>query len=200
MALEDYGLKTGLIPNGGKWVFMQTCREGSIEIEGSDADNLVQAVKRFRANAHIDLGDVEADVAAYIKQISPPNDKYPGKPANVPVFRPGSRPIIERLRDAILVIAPKKPVLLSVEEADERAANCLGCKHNVKWRSACAPCNEEVDYRLRLLRKRPSYHHDETLNACRLHDLPLAASVFISLDALPKRKEEAPSNCWLSVT
>lgn len=197
MSLEDYGLKTGLIPNGGKWAYLQSFKNGSITIEAGDADALVSAVKLFRANAHIDLGNVEADIAAYIKTISPPNNKYPGKEYNPAVARPGSRPIIERLRDTILVIAPRKPVLLNIQEADERAAACLSCRHNVQWRSGCAPCNEEVDYRLRTLRKRASYHHDETLNACRLHDLPLAAAVFIERSDLPPAKDEAPANCWL---
>lgn len=184
---------------------MQPTKDGGFQriphkgCAGTDA-KLVEMVKQYRANTGIDMGDVEGDVAEYIRAISPINDRRPGKPRKVLVDEEkpfGFRPYINRIRDWLISVAPKQPRLLIEDEADERAQACMKCKHNVPWRTGCLPCNEQVLDRSYNVRQRPDYKHDDNLGACRLHDFHNPAAVFIDREFLPKVHKDAPAECWM---
>lgn len=201
MGVEAYGCKTGITPSGGGWWVNQLMRDGTeqrIPPSGA-ADNdrvLVSSVRLFRAQNHIDIGDVEHDIAKAIRVRSPQNDTYPGK-----VFprkhKTDHEPLISRIRDWLLVLAPKHPRLLTQDEAKGRARICSRCPQNVRFETACLPCVEEIQSRGQNLRRIASYVYADALKACRLHGVYLPTAVFVDRGALPETNNAAPNECWM---
>lgn len=203
--LEDYGVNVNIFPSGGGWRYEQPLPTGGVQripVHGSAEDDrdLVKQVALFRVNARIDQGDVAYDVSEYLKEHSREVDRLPKRKNYRPAkkrFRPGHRPLIERIADWLRYKAPRNPRLLLKDEADERMKICAECPHNVKWKTACLDCVEDVTSRGQNLRQRPGYEHDDKLHACRLHDLYLPSAVFLDRDALPETHSDAPAFCWM---
>jgi hypothetical protein len=204
--LERYGVKTGIMPQSEGWRYIQPLPDGSTQrlppkgCAGTDKA-LVEMVKIFRINANIDLGDPAADVAEYIKRVSPMNDKFPGRTPK-PVIEarerhPGFRPYIERIRDWLLIMTRRQPRLLIEDDADARVKVCMGCKQNVPWKTGCLPCCEKVVSMGQNVRQRPSYKHDKDVGACRLHDFHVSTAVFLDREDLPQLHPDAPAECWM---
>lgn len=201
MSLRDHNVIEGVTPIGGGWRYMQLQQDGNFQRIPSQgragtARDLVAKVRQYRINAGINIGDVEKDVADYIKKVSPQNDVYKGKVTGEKVIEP-KVPLIQRLREWLDSMIPKKPRIITKSEATERARVCMGCRQNIQWKIPCAPCIEEVEYRGITLRGVPSYELDDALSACRLHRIYLPAAVFIDRDELPDRNPKAPDNCWI---
>lgn len=194
------------MPSGGGWRYPQTLKDGSVQwippsgCAGTDTE-LVNQVKLFRINAQVDLGDVAADVAEYIKKQSPQNNRFPKKPTprllDTREGGKGFRPYIERIRDWLVSMTGKQPRLLIEDEADARAGACMTCPQNVPWKTGCLPCCDAVVSRGQNVRQRPGYKHDKKLGACRLHDIHLSTAVFIDREHLPELHPDAPEFCWL---
>lgn len=203
--LEKFAVITGVQPIGG-WRYLQPLSDGTTQrlpiqgCAGTDS-NLVSQVKAFRIQAGIDYGDPEADVAEFIKTVSPINNRFPQRPHQASKIQieqaRGFRPYIERIKTWLHQMSGKQPRLLIEDEADARADVCMGCPHNVKWAVGCVPCNEAIKSRGQNIRQRPRYKHDSKLGACRLHDLHISTAVFLDREALPSINPNAPQNCWL---
>jgi hypothetical protein len=202
MILENhYGLLTALKPIGGGWRYLQNTPQGPIRVphKGSaqSAEALVELVRQLRIELGLEIGDPNHDVSDYIKKVSPINDRFHNDPMHSPNPARPSRPIIQDLREWLDHRLPFKPKLVSVPEADERAKICLTCRQNIKWQAGCAPCNEEINYRVSSLRALPVYHLDKNLKACRLQRAPIQAMIFIDRDEMPPPHPEQPAECWI---
>jgi hypothetical protein len=201
MSLEDHGVITAIKPSREGWRYEQTYagRLWRIPTTGSagTGDKLVQAVAAFRAAQGIAPGDPVADVANYIKKVSPLNDKWKGRQIGQPRVRQVS-PIIHDLRQWVDTTACRKPRFVSGVEANERALVCLACPQNIRWEvTGCESCNTEVERRSYLLRQSKEAQGEDALKACRLHKCHLPAAVHIDRDHLPQRHPEAPEACWM---
>lgn len=199
--LESHGLITAIKPIKGGWRYPQ--KHGDevwwvpSEGEARTADKLVEAIKEFRACQGIPLGDPVYDVATYFKNISPANDRFKGRIIGKPRIQE-RQPIIKDIRAHLENCAATKPELCGEDEATARATACLHCPQNIKWEvSGCADCNQQVEYKGKLLRRRVEFGLDPALKACRLHRFYLPSAVFIDRDALPARHKESPGNCWV---
>lgn len=201
MSLKEYGVNESIMPQEEGWRYEQPFQDGIQRIPpkgcAGTPKKLCELVKWFRVNNGIDQGNIEQDVAEYIKRVSPMNDRFPNRKKKEEPRPAKKRPYIERIRDWLISIAPKRPVLLIEDDARERADTCIGCRQNVKWVTGCLPCCENVKSRGQNLRQRPSFELDDSLGACRLHDLYLPAAVFLDIDSLPVRRSDAPPQCWL---
>lgn len=204
--LEKYGITCGIMPST-EWSFQQPLPQGGMQripvkgCAGTDAE-LVKQVTFFRVNAGIDVGNVEAEIAAYIRRESPINNRFPGReyPEDIPEPKEKAvhkRPVIERIRDWLRDVSAKRPRLILEDDADVRMEVCAKCHQNIKWKTGCHPCVEAVDARAMNVRQRPSYKGDKKLGACRLHDLHLPTAVFIDRDNLPEVNPSAPEECWM---
>lgn len=166
---------------------------------GNDGE-LLKQVKQFRANIGVSLDNVEIDIAGYLKVHSPINDKYPGRTRSLNPPQRKARPIkplIERIRDWQLVMAPKQPRLLIEDDAKTRAGVCARCPQNIEWKTGCLPCCDEIIQRGRHLRQRVDYPYADSLRACRLHGFYLPAAVFVDIDKLGDPHPDAPEVCWM---
>lgn len=202
--LEPYGINTTVVPVGGGWHYLQEMPDGSKHriptqfVLPSDAA-LIKAVVQFRANHNLPQGDVMADIADYVRKISPENDRFRRNPH----LRPKAKPLdpratlSHRITDWLRNECPRQPRLIPTHEADERSEICAKCPQNVQWKTLCYPCNEITEAFGQNLRQRPGYKFDSQLKACRLHSLYLPAAVFVDRDALPPVNGDAPSACWL---
>lgn len=186
------------------WHYEQTMKDGGVQrippkgCAGDDVQ-LVKQVKQFRAGAHIDLGEPEVDIAAYIKQHSPINDRYPGRlrrPETAPRIR-SIKPLIERVRDWLLFLQPKQPRLLIEDDAKRRGRICANCPQNIEWKTGCLPCCDEIVQRGRHVRQRIDYPYADALRGCRAHGFYLPTAVFIDRDALGDTGAQAPEECWM---
>jgi hypothetical protein len=200
--LEDMGLATGVKPIGGGWRYLQTLKGEIHRIPhtGSEtsAKALIEAVRIFRINEGIELGDPTADVVDFIRKASPQNDRWKGRP-RLGVQRIKEKvPLIQVCREWLDKTTLENPTLTDYDTAVNRAGVCEHCPQNVAWKlSNCADCNEKVEYKGTILRQRVEFALDSCLRACRLHGFHLPSVVFIDRDALPPRNEQAPEKCWV---
>lgn len=201
MALKDYDINDDYKPMGGGWRYIQSMPDGShfrIPTHGTAAwgGDLVEMVKQFRINNAIPVGNVEKDVADYIRQVSPYNDKYNGK-KSILGTRPDFKALIYRIREWLDKLAPQKPELVTVQEANERAAICIACGQNIKWKIDCSECNSAIEYLGRNTRALANYPLDEALQGCRTHGAHLPTLVFLDRGFLPDKIANQPPHCWV---
>jgi len=202
--LEKWGVITAVMPTT-EWSYEQPLPGGGtqrIPPKGCAGDdrNLIQQVKIFRVNINASLDNLEDDIATYIKTKSPMNNRFPGRLANpahpTRIKRP-FKPLIERIKDWLLIMQPKQPRLLIEDDAQRRGRICSKCPQNNKWKTGCLPCCDEVIQRGRHLRQRVDYPYADALSACRLHGFYLPSAVFIDRDQLGDEHAEAPAECWM---
>lgn len=199
--LEDYGVSTAPKPIGGGWRYEQEHLGQLWRIPHSGSagtgEKLVQAVIDFRASAGVAPGDPVAEVAEYIKRVSPPNDRFKGRQIGQPRVREVT-PLIHFLRQWLDEVAAQRPRFVSNEDAQGRAIACLKCPQNIRWEvTGCGACNDEVTTRSYALRKSKGVAGQDALKGCRLHRIHLPAAVHLDRDFLPNRAPEAPAICWL---
>lgn len=203
MALKDLDIIEDLKPIGGGWRYMQLARDGSfhrVPVTGGapTARKLVEMVRQYRINEGINMGDPERDIADYIRKVSPNNDRFRGKGGVLGRPRAADYvPPIQRIREWVDSMSPRKPRLVGIEEATPRAQACIGCPQNIRWKTPCGECNEAVDYAGYTMRGLAVYELDEALHGCRLHGIHLPSAIFIDRDDLPPRVPTAPAYCWL---
>lgn len=208
MTLAEYGIIVALKPTGGGWRYPQPFAGKLVTIVpeqapvgryGNFGDKLCAAVRLFRRQQGLPEGDIESDVAEFIRRASPQNDYYRGKtPENIgkPRLRE-LKPMIESIREWVDDMSLRKPAIVNPDEAIERAQVCISCPQNIRWQIKCAPCVAEVVSRGDNLRATMLFDYDDALLACRCHKMYLPAAVFIDRDNLSKRSDKAPENCWL---
>lgn len=199
--LEDYGVKTVVKPIGGGWryEFVHNGQLWRVPTTGgaNSGAELVEAVRIFRVNLGIEPGDYTSDVADYIRKASPQNDLWKGRAAlGVPRIK-DKVPLIQVCREWLDTIQLTNPQLADYDTAVTRAGVCEHCPQNVAWKVDCGDCNEKVEYKGKILRKRVEFPLDQILRACRLHGLYLQSAIFIDRSALPQRHEHAPEPCWV---
>lgn len=203
MALKDYDIIEDLKPHGGGWRFMQPMADGQIfriPTQGSlqSGRDLCEAVKIFRINNSIPLGNIELDVADYIRRVSPYNDTYRGRKAIL--YKAIEQPfvaLIYRIKEWLDKLAPTKPELVDVIEANRRAEICIACEQNIRWKVDCGPCNEAIEYLARNTRNLTDYALDDALLGCRIHGCHLPTLVFLDRGYLPDRIDKQPAHCWI---
>src|SRR5882757_2861614 len=146
--LEDYGLKTGLMPIDG-WRYFQSFEEELVRIPfdgcAGSGPALVCLIRDFRIANLIEPGNPELDVANYIRGVSPINDRFPGKQYSQTIPANSRKSLIERIKEWLMGISARRPTLLLQAEAIERANICSSCRQNVQWKTGCLPCCESID-------------------------------------------------------
>lgn len=206
MALRDYGINENFAPARPHcWSFMQEFASGDVRIPADGSaegpDELIRLVRDFRVANRIPMGDVEREIAVHIKKVSPESDRFRGKFSvdhiNPPKPPEKTEPLIQQIGTWLYDVGRKEPKTIGAIEIKERAAICKDCRHNVRWRTSCEPCNKEVEARGRGVRARSSHEEADQLRACRIHGLHLPTAVFLDRDYLPRRDQKAPETCWL---
>jgi len=202
MSLEDYGVSTGILPHGGggQWHYQQ---EGLEEIIYADSpESLCKKILRHRLDRGVAVGNIEQDVAEFIKRVSPQNDRFRRHAAQLVHSEPKAKPItplIERIKEWLVSKQGKISKLTDQFEAVRRGEICAQCPQNIPWRTSCGECNSDIDYRVNMVRQRTEFQMDKKLRACRLHNLALQAAVLLDQEELPEKKESAPAYCWLPI-
>lgn len=203
--LSDYGIIEDLRPIGG-WQFRQEFNGQEVRIppEGyaDSARDLVSQVRAFRMQNRIELGNVEADIALFIAERSPINDRWKGKPPQRIIdMRSGKKislPTAECARQWLQTAAYLRPKLVSLYDAGLRVEICASCPHNMALTTGIKPIDAQILQEAKNLRQRAVMPGDEALHFCHLHGMVLAAAVFIDSDspALQRSNEPAPAECW----
>lgn len=201
MNLEEHGVIIAVKPSREGWRYEQEHlgQLWRIPPAGSapSGEKLVEQVRDFRAVNGIEPGDPVAEVAEYIKKVSPINDRFKGRVIGQPRVRQ-REPLIQGLRQWLDETAAQKPRFVLNEDAQKRAMVCLTCPQNVRWEvDGCGACNDEIHTRSYNLRKSRAVAGEQALLGCRLHKLHLPAAVHLDRDFLPNKQPNAPLECWL---
>lgn len=205
MSLSEYGIIEDLRPVCG-WYYPQPFMDGiqRIPFDGfeQDAASLVKAVRDFREQNRLEIGNVEGDIAQHIAALSPVNDRWKGKPSERIKALKQARHIRlttgERARQWLKSAASYRPKLISLFDARERAEICVHCPHNMALTTNIGPIDKQMIQEANNLRQRAIMEQDPQLHFCYLHGMLLRAAVFIDIDskALNHSPETAPQECW----
>lgn len=199
MAIEQYGVKTNIIPAGG-WRYPQPVEgQEPYWLSASGPEELIASVVQWRINQGLPMGDPGLDVANYILATCPQSRLYGWTQVPDPVVKAKPiTPLTERARGWVRMKLQKQVRLAVADEPDKNADKCLKCPQNIlRWQSTCSPCNDALTYEGNRLRQRTIYKEDVRLGVCRLHGIYLPAAIFLDRDDHPERDEKAPDFCWI---
>jgi hypothetical protein len=174
-------------------------RDGII-IRGDTYQGLLAAVLKFRADNLIPVGDVEAEVEAWLCEAYPHMcHRVPGATVSVSFVRQPSSlqlitdKVLQWLAGRIVDHTGQKLELRS--EAQRRAGICEGCKYNVRWNSSCSSCAEAVNRMSTILRFGHDVHNGEKLKACQILEHENRAAVWLKSENVGSTPD-LPQHCW----
>lgn len=185
----------GMIPPGG-WHYY----DGDAKITGVEYSSLIKAVRDYRAENHLPEGDVEGDVNSYICS-NWPNFCHGVDMVSVTSVNAPTR-VSELLNDITtwaknILYSNRALNYVTDEIAQDRAATCLGCPHNVNWHAGCSSCVAAADRLCASIRQGRDTKSSAVLGGCNLMRHDNRAAIFFDKSELQK-SSDLPNNCWLS--
>ena len=214
MAVE-YGIITSVIPPGG-WHYVQKLSSGqSHKIIGYSFEQLLDNILDFR-RGHIELcgaesayieavrADLKAYLCAHFRQNCADSPVMPqtgtgivnsASSYNRPIDRAANWLAQIEAANWIAQIAGARPEFIDIGVAGARAQICAQCPQNVRWQTACAPCNETVEIRLQNFKGNLRTPFDNRLHMCRIFGHVNAAAVWLK-DTQTTPISPQPAHCW----
>lgn len=197
MRPDQYAIKTSIVPVGG-WHYPQpNPTGGEIRLAANSWEELIDAVRTFRINVNLPIGDPAAEISDYTRINSPQNDTRTNKLA--PFVANKSTPITplaERMKDWLVTLTNQQVGIEDLDEIVRRAKICAECPQNIQWETTCGDCNENIRYKGNTVRRAVQFAMDSELRGCRANSLYLPAAVFLS-SGLPVKSPKSPPRCWL---
>lgn len=197
----------------GGWHYVQALSTGqSVEITAFSFEELLSNMLEFRLR-HLDLcgapganiESVRADLKTYLCANYKQNcaDSWSG-----PVPSPGGgigvqhradyqRPLdragqwIAELANTDAIRAERVDYAL----AGVRAQTCAQCPQNIRWKSQCEPCNDNILVRVQQAKGSLYTPLDRRLFMCRVYGHINEVAVWLP-DTHSSSEEAPPSNCW----
>lgn len=185
----------------GGWHYLQRIESDVLPVEALNYDALLDAVKQFRLDNDIPVGNVKADVDAQICERFPHQCNMEG-PGTVETKKPTVSPyqmFIDRISHwAVKVLnTPMKEYVLD-DEAQRRAAICAQCPMNDDWKMGCPQCVTKASQVLTLIRAgRGNRVFKRTLKGCKAVKHDNETAVWLDRKHLSEHVGETPENCWL---
>lgn len=186
-------------PNG--WHF--PAAQG-VELKGTDKKTLIDAVYEFRIRNGGNLETIEREIDNYYCTTWPTAcDKEPSDYGAENRRRTGGydEALLHRVSRWGAGMADKMPrggyQLVSQDEASRRQLICVGCPHNVSWRTGCTGCSgstAQLMMQVRGLRK----SNPEALG-CKINGFDCGTASNLPLDILnlsDEQKRRLPERCW----
>lgn len=164
---------------------------------------LVQALLDYRSANQLPLGKPVEDIEAYICGRFP-NFCHDVAGATVvvemsgPVMTTESQSLVDNMvawYESIMVNLSTEDIVLS-SEAQRRAAICERCPLNVKWKTNCGTCNDNMDRLANNARFNQTLARDRRLKACGCLKHDNRAAVWMKDHKLRKSPDVHP-NCWV---
>lgn len=198
---SHYNIKTSVIPVGD-WHFHQDnpATGQPIPLRAQSWEDLIAAVRTFRINANLPIGDPAAEVSEYTRRNSPQNDTGSSKQGPfIPNRFVPITPLAERIKDWLVGLENQQVKLVEYDQLMGRIKTCADCPQNIEWETSCGDCNFNIRYKGQIVRRKAAFAHDDNLRGCRAVGIYLPAAVFLET-GLPVRSERCPKQCWLPLT
>lgn len=194
----------GVIPPGG-WHFMQPMLHGQPDhqITSWDLEHLIQAVIDWRVDNGRPVGDVLAEVEAYICGYAPHQcHNTPGASVVVSVaVTPDRTEVGQTFVDRMVqwlelqINELDRNAIVLEYEANRRAEICSRCPKNVRWLTSCGKCNDNVDRLSTIIRNGATLDRERRLMACGILNHHNPTAVFLRLERVGS-SPDCPDNCW----
>jgi hypothetical protein len=202
----EFGIITSVVCPGG-WHYPQQLSSGqTVKLTGFSFEQLLENILDFRRR-HIELCGAEN---AYIEQVREDLKAYLCKhfPQNCADSKPSPKKVqgigmtnrdyhrpIDRAGNWLAEVAHRKHDFVDVGLASHRAEICAQCPQNIRWQSACAPCNETVEVRLQNFKGNLRTPYDPRLHLCRVYGHHNAAAIWMN-DTQSSPINPVPAHCW----
>lgn len=206
MAVE-YGIVTSVVPPGG-WHYLQKLSTGQThKVIGFSFEQLLENILDFRRrnmelcgaeSAYIEAvrADLKAYFCAHFRQNCADSPILPQTQVGIGIAtRADYQQPIDRAGNWLAQTALKRPEFVDSGLANSRAQICVGCTHNVRWQTPCAPCNETIEVRLQQFKGSLRTSLDNRLHMCRIFGHPNSAAVWLK-DTFSSPIDPPPAFCW----
>lgn len=192
----------GIIPPGG-WHFKVDERT---RLASSDFPRLVQMLADYRVSNMLPLGDPLKDLEDYICTTWPhmchkagPNARVSIEVVSLPKPDMSGAPtlvdqMIKWLDDMTAGVSMDNIVL--EPEARRRADICASCPNNVKWKTGCGTCNDNIERVSGIVRMGRRLLKNPRLKACGLTFMELKAAVWLRRERVVREDATLPDYCW----
>lgn len=186
----------GMVPPGG-WHYYQS----DVKLTGYSYDNLLKVVETYRAENHLDGGDIEGDVNSYICA-NWPNfchgvDMVVVTSVNRPTATSELMNDVQTWAKNILNSTDPHP-LVTDDLAEARAQTCRGCPNNVNWRGGCSSCITATERITASVRQARDTKSSAVLGGCALMRHDNRAAIFMDRSVL-QRATNLPEHCWVNI-
>ncbi len=205
--VPEFGIITSVMPPGG-WHYPQLLSNGErIKVIGYTFEQLLDAMLDLRRR-HPDLtgGSAQATIeqvrtdlkdylCAHFKQncADSPKIAFEGH-IGISKAMSYSRPI-DRAGDWLAKVANMRLEKVDAALAAHRAQICAQCPMNIKWATACAPCNDAISVRIQNAKGSVHTPYDRNLFVCRTYGHVNEVAVWL-VDTHSESEQRPPTVCW----
>lgn len=210
------GIAVNVILPGG-WVYPQTLLNGRKQhIEGDSYEDLESRVLSFRLQ-HLDVVDPESastesvqhDIREHIcihfpsqcvgGRIGSGEVKQRAEDGTTSISPPSSaqpfEALITRVNAWFAQVQELESGFVDANTAHKRAGICDHCPNNVRYETACGPCNSAIRQKAMICLGSRKTTHDANLKGCRVFGHLNRAAVW--MDNVPRQaRSKIPSPCW----
>ena len=203
----EFGIITSVMPPRG-WHYPQVLSSGQTHrIEGFSFEQLLGNMLDFRTrhselcggNQNATVEAVRRDLKAYLCAHFPSNcadsKKAPQSAIGIGITHPEYHKPIDRATDWLAEAAHHRVDLVDIGLAGQRAQICVGCPQNIRWKSSCAPCNNNAEVRIQHVKGNLRTPYDSHLFMCRVYGWVNEVAIWMR-DGRGSAIHPAPANCW----
>jgi hypothetical protein len=205
----EYGIITSVVMPGG-WHYAQKISTGqTVEITAFSFEELLSNMLDFRLR-HLELcGAPSANIEAVRKDLkdylcanyrqncadspnigSLPAASGPGIGNRADYDRP-----LDRAGQWIAELGNTRPERVDYALAGSRAQTCAQCPQNIRWKSPCQPCNDNILVRIQQAKGSLYTPLDSRLFMCRIFGHINEVAIWLP-DTHSSSENPPPSNCW----
>lgn len=176
------------------------------QLNAPDFPRLVQMLADYRVNNMLPLGDPLGDLEEYICTTWPHMCHSAGPNASVEVkivalprpSHPGQLSLVDRMIKWLdkMSSGVSMDIIVLEPEARRRADICASCPNNVKWKTGCGTCNDNIDRLSGIIRMGRRLIKNPRLKACSMTAMELKSAVWLRKERIASDAPSLPSWCW----
>jgi hypothetical protein len=201
----QYGIITAVMPPGG-WHYPQQLSTGeTVNLKAFSFEQILEEILTFRRR-HMDLCGAENSTIQKVRQdlkdylCSHFRQNCADSPGAAPYSaigaKPAYKPPIDRAGDWLAKIGNTHTEKVDYALAGGRAEICVQCPHNVKWKTGCQSCNDNVAIRIQNINGSLYTPYDKRLLSCRSYGWVNAVAVWIH-NPTAEAEHAPPAHCWV---
>ena len=175
-------------------------------INAPDFQRLVEMIADYRVSNMLPLGDPLKDAEDYICAKWPHMCHKAGPNAHVSISIVelpkasgiGVMTLVDRMIKWLeeMTNGVSMDIIVLEPEARRRADICASCPNNVKWKTGCGTCNDNIERISGIVRMGRRLLKNPRLKACSVTAMELKAAVWLRKDRVKSDAPNLPDWCW----